>query len=94
MTDLPLFNYAAQARQESYGAIGPKIGARQQEVLDLLKAHIHGLGAWEIAERLNRPVYICRPRITELAKEGHIEQSGMRFHEGTQRNEAVWKVAQ
>jgi len=67
------------------------LGQRQREVFDLLQRHGE-LTAWEMASLLGRPVYVVRPRITELSKVGLIRDVGARFHAETQRREAVWGI--
>lgn len=69
------------------------LGPRQLEVMECLAVNHPGLTAWELAARLGRMIHALRPRITELRKKGLVIENGERWHEQTQRHEAVWVVA-
>jgi predicted ArsR family transcriptional regulator len=83
---------STEVRNESFQKMSEKIGKRQAEVLALLTAEPMGLTAWEIAAKLSRPVYVVRPRITELFSMTKIYAEGTRFHSPTGRRETVWHL--
>lgn len=81
-----------QTRNESWDRIQSVLSERQAEVYQLLRAAPAGLTAWQIAHKLDRPVYVVRPRLTELKKGVFVHAIGKRFFDGTKRLEAVWKL--
>jgi hypothetical protein len=91
--------FAAENRRDSYEAVRPELGARQREVFDYFQRFTSGLTPWELKAEMDKfsgkrwEIYVLRPRITELAKMGYLEECGRRWYEGTQRNETVWRVA-
>lgn len=92
-------NISTSIRNESYQAIRPDLGARQRAVLAVFEANPSGMTAWEVFEHLRKfdadngwAIYTTRPRITELVIAGHLEECGMRWHEGTKRNETVFRI--
>ncbi len=84
--------FTLQTRRDSWDKIQGQLGVRQAAVFEQLRREPAGLTAWEIARRLDWPVYIVRPRLTELKTDGHIRTIGKKFYEATQRLEAVWKL--
>jgi predicted transcriptional regulator len=79
-------------RRASYEKTKAGLGARQLEIVNLLESHPHGLSSWEMANFLSRPIYVVRPRITELQSFGMIEATSVRYHVPTDRHEAVWTI--
>lgn len=79
-------------RNESFDKIRPTLGDRQWEVFSLVAYHSSGLSAWEVASKLNRPVYVVRPRLTELRKLGLLSVSGLKYHPETDRRESIWSA--
>lgn len=78
-------------RDQSWAAIQDTLSGRQREVFFLL-AELKAASAWDLAKRLKREVYVVRPRITELRKIGLVVEAGVKWHEGTQRNETCWQI--
>lgn len=78
-------------RDQSYAAIQDELGDRQREVFIAL-SEMTVATAWDLAARLKRDVYVVRPRITELRNKGFVVEAGLKWHEGTQRNETAWQV--
>lgn len=58
--------------------------------MDALKTKDEGMTAWDLSWRLGRAVYVIRPRLTELKSLGLVHARGLRWHEETQRNEAIF----
>lgn len=92
-------SFAQVARSESFASIRPDLGARQRAVLAVFEANPSGMTAWEVFEHLRKfdadngwAIYTVRPRITELVISGLLEECGLRWHEGTKRNETVFRV--
>jgi hypothetical protein len=82
----------AKTRRESFNKTKETLGARHREIYDLLADNPAGLSAWDIASITGRAVYVVRPRLTELCSFGMVQVSGMKYHAGTDRNEAVWTL--
>jgi hypothetical protein len=79
-----------ETRQQSFVFAEINSASWREAIYQLLREKART--AWEIAELIERPVYVIRPRITELRKEGKIASVGVRWYEPTHRNEAVWDV--
>jgi len=47
----------------------------------------------EVAERLGLSILSCRPRVTELARLGMIEETGERRDNASGRKAKVWRLA-
>lgn len=77
-------------RNESFDKIRHTLGDRQWEVFILVAHHSNGLSAWQVANLLKRPVYVVRPRLTELRTLGLLHVTGLTFHPETQRRESIW----
>ena len=75
---------------DSYYETLKKLAPKQAEVIAILIEHPEGLGAWEIAEKMQSYVHAVRPRITELVGLGLLTQKGERQCPESGRNEAVW----
>jgi predicted ArsR family transcriptional regulator len=75
---------------KSWNATLRSLGARQREVVEVLCHYSIGLGASQIADHLSRHPYVVRPRLTELAQMGLVQEVGERWEERTQRHEALW----
>ena len=72
---------------------GVNIGARQQEVIDILSVHPEGLTNYEIAQlyfdgKVNR----VTPRIKELRDLEVVVRAGDKFNEDTGKNNALWSL--
>lgn len=85
-------NLTHALRNESFEQIKPNLGPRHQEVLDALRKHPGGVTAWELSKITNRMIHTVRPRLTELRDVGKAKVVGKRYHEETQRSEAVWAI--
>lgn len=91
-----LFGYphtpGAKARDTSFQAAeetadkAPVIRARCLKVLE----HSNGLTADEVAGRLGLSILSVRPRITELARDGKVRDSGDRRHNASGKRAIVW----
>lgn len=65
----------------------------RQRVFDEIADAIFGLTADECAERMGETVLAIRPRFTELASVGCIEDTGLRRKNRSGRNATVWRIA-
>ena len=77
-------------RNESFDKVRSKLGDRQWEVFVLVAHHAKGLSAWQVANLLKRPIYVVRPRLTELRGMGLLHVVGVTYHPETQRRESIW----
>lgn len=83
-----------KARDTSKAAaeqMAPISGTLRANVLAAIKAEPDGLTADECATRLNQSVLAIRPRVSELAAEKLITDSGTRRENAGGKNAIVWK---
>jgi len=59
----------------------------------MIERSANGLTTDECAERLGETVLSIRPRFTELAAKGEIEDSGIRRKNASGRSATVWRIA-
>lgn len=65
----------------------------RDRVLECAKAASEGLTADEMAQRLNCSILSVRPRVAELHRAGHIEQTGARRKNASGMSASVWRFA-
>lgn len=82
-----------ETRREAWTEMQTDLGTRRREIFDLFLDNIAGLTAWEASEKLERPVYVVRPRITELSKLGLLSAVGKKRTRFTGKLEALWKAS-
>ncbi|MFY9350509.1 MAG: hypothetical protein WBL20_19250 [Sphingobium sp.] len=94
MTDL--FTYpnvpGAKARDTSFEAaeqVAPRAPILRARCLEVLE-HSNGLTADEVAGRLGLSILSVRPRITELARDGKVRDSGARRNNVSGKRAIVW----
>lgn len=81
----------AETQRQSWTETQADLGTRRRDVLDLFFERKDGWTAWEVAERLERPVYVVRPRISELSKLGLLVPVGKKRSRFTGKLEALWR---
>ena len=91
-----LFSYphtpGAKDRDTSFAAadeIASKAPILRAKCLKVLE-HSNGLTADEVAGRLGLSILSVRPRITELARDGEVRDSGARRHNVSGKRAIVW----
>lgn len=91
-----LFTYphvpGAKARDTSFEAadqIAPRAPILRARCLEALE-HSNGLTADEVAGRLGLSILSVRPRITELARDGKVRDSGARRNNASGKRAIVW----
>jgi hypothetical protein len=82
-----------QTRREAWTETQAELGTRRRQIFDLFLDNTAGLTAWEASEMLKRPVYVVRPRVTELSKLGLVCAVGKKRSRFTGKLEAVWKAS-
>jgi predicted ArsR family transcriptional regulator len=95
---MDLFQYYPQApgyrQRETSRAAAEHITPCAKTLRDkALQALSEPLTADEVAERLGVSILAIRPRVTELAKLGKVEDSGTRRKNSSGRPAIVWVVA-
>jgi predicted ArsR family transcriptional regulator len=65
----------------------------RDKVILVLRRVPSGLTADEIAERCGVSILAIRPRVAELNKGGHIEDSGVRRRNDSGAKATVWRIA-
>lgn len=74
-------------------AMIPVAGNLRDRVLNAIEREANGLTTDECADRLGETVLSIRPRFTELAAKGEIEDSGLRRKNASGRSATVWRIA-
>jgi hypothetical protein len=90
--DVPGFKGAETSREA-----GRRISRHASTVRDLVLAEFRaafpmGLGADEIAARLNQSILTVRPRCSELLAAGLIEQTHQRRRNASGMSAAIWRA--
>jgi hypothetical protein len=76
---------------ESWTKTRKILGSRQLEVLEVVRVR-GGAAGFEVASVLHRETYTVLPRITELAEQGFLRDSGRRvWNRETKRRVIVWE---
>lgn len=74
-------------------AMIPVAGTLRDRVFSAIERASNGLTTDECADRLGETVLSIRPRFTELAAKGEIEDTGLRRKNASGRSATVWRVA-
>lgn len=74
-------------------AMIPTAGTLRYRVFNAIEKAANGLTADECAELLSETVLAIRPRFTELANGGWIEDAGTRRKNASGRAATVWRAA-
>lgn len=80
-----------ETSQAAAEAVQSRAGVLRELVRKTISASA-GLTADEVADALGESVLSVRPRVTELAKQFKITDSGLRRPNRSGRNAIVWKV--
>lgn len=70
----------------------PRQRQLQQRVLDSIRASVFGMTPEQVAEAIGESVYSVRPRCSELARKGLIEDSGRRGRTEFGKASISWKA--
>ncbi len=86
---------APDTEREAAEKIAPRVTGLRLKVLSALadKGEIGATGE-VITNILGEWLYSVKPRITELARYGLVEDSGRRVMNSRKRNEIVWKITE
>ena len=89
----------SENRRAAYYDVKPDIPTRRWYIAQVIRSHPDGITAEEILEELLADGIIsqydpnfCRPRLTELTKEGVIEAAEKRKSLRTGKSVTVWKL--
>ena len=86
---------APDTEREAAEKIAPRVTGLRLKVLSALadKGEIGATGE-VITNILGEWIYSVKPRITELARYGLVEDSGRRVMNSRKRNEIVWQITE
>ncbi len=86
---------APDTEREAAEKIAPRVTGLRLKVLSALadKGEIGATGE-VITNILGEWIYSVKPRITELARYGLVEDSGKRVKNSRKRNEIVWQITE
>lgn len=80
----------AQTRYESYLKSKPDFSNQNEQILDCIAIGL--VDAWSISYNTNMLITSVRRALTNLCKDGIIEESGTTYHAGTNRNVTTFKI--
>lgn len=83
-------NYSTQTRYQSYIESKPKFKDQNEQVIDCIKIGL--VDAWSIEANTNMLITSIRRSLTNLCKQGIIEESGTTFHKATNRSVTTYKI--
>lgn len=79
------------SREAYFTDVKPKLGQKQQRVLDALKRAKRPVCNQEIAEHLNQPINTITPRVNELVEKGLAEEATRDVYPKTNRRVIYWR---
>lgn len=85
---------ARETSREAAQAVAPTCEAIRQRIVALLAGKSDPMTADEITRALGIDGFTVRPRITELAKRGAIEDSGIRKPGSRGRTQTAWRAVE
>lgn len=84
----------SDTRLESWIKVQPDLGARQNQVLGVIR-RLGKAAGFQVADLLELPTYVVLPRITELVAAGLLEDTGERaWNETTKRRVIIWRASE
>jgi predicted ArsR family transcriptional regulator len=90
--DAPGFKISGPSEQAAKSMTG-KAAKMREAVLDQIGQYPAGATADEIARDLNLSVLSVRPRVSELHRNGEIEQTGARRKNESGMTATVWQIS-
>jgi hypothetical protein len=90
--DAPGFKVPGPSEQAAE-AMGSTANKMRASVLAKIAECPNGATADEIAEQLNLSILSVRPRVSELNRNGEIEQTGARRRNASGMTATVWRIA-
>lgn len=73
--------------------IAPSAKIVRAKVMELLHRNVFPMTADEIADALNIDPFTVRPRVSELARDGRLKDSGLRRPGNRGRTQTCWEIA-
>lgn len=74
-----------------HNEVKPKLGEKQQRVLDAFERAKRPICNQEMAIYLNQPINTITPRVNELARKGLVVEHGRAAYPETNRTVIYWK---
>ena len=90
--DAPGFKVSGPSEQAAKTITG-KAAKLRRAVLEQIAQYPGGITADEVAKDLNLSVLSVRPRVSELRRNGEIEQTGGRRKNESGMTATVWRIA-
>lgn len=75
-----------------YGEVKPKLGEKQQRVLNVIRSARRPVCNQEIADWMNQPINTITPRVNELVEKGLVEQAAKEIYPKTNRRVIYWRA--
>jgi predicted ArsR family transcriptional regulator len=72
--------------------VAPRVTGLRKKALEALSRQIQGATGEELANIMDEWLYSVKPRMTELARMGLIEDSGRRKLNSRKRQEIIWQM--
>lgn len=80
-----------ETSREAFEGIKPELKIKRKRVFEAIKSEGEkGATLFELVQKIGRPVNEISGRVTELAKQSLIQESGKRKNPDTERNAIVW----
>lgn len=72
--------------------VAPRVTGLRKQALEALSRQTQGATGEELSEIMDEWLYSVKPRLTELARFGLIEDSGRRKVNSRKRQEIIWQI--
>ena len=83
---------APDTEVEAAVLVAPRVTGLRKQALEALSRQTQGATGEELSQIMNEWLYSVKPRLTELARFGLVEDSGRRKVNKRNRQEIIWQI--
>lgn len=83
---------ALETERQAAVQVAPRVTGLRKQALEALSRQTQGATGEELSEIMGEWLYSVKPRLTELARFGLVEDSGRRKVNKRKRSEIIWQI--